>query len=103
MIMLETIFSILAAIITMVIAGRLVKKQNQLTEKTEELNCIAKDNLENLAVGITALTGTKAIECSITYLECRLDTFNQTLNVVKKPTYKRRNRNVKCKKNFTDD
>lgn len=103
MIMLETILAILAAAITIFIAGLLVRKQNEFHEVTEELNKQNNNSLEGIAAEVEVLTGKKPLDSKITYLEHRMDIFNKTLNIVKKPTYKRRNKNVKRKKDFADD
>lgn len=103
MIMLETIFAICAAVITVIIAGLLVRMQNKHEAEVKELNEQVKDSLENIAAEVTVLMGEEPSECTLLYLEQRMDHFNQTLYTVQKRAHIRRDRHVKRKKNFAND
>lgn len=101
--MLETILALLAACITIFIAGLLVKKQEENRESTKELDEYRQDSLANIANEVKALTGEPPEECTLAYLERRIEIFNKTIQIVQTPTYTRRNKNVKRQKNFADD
>lgn len=103
MIMLETILVILAAVITIFIAGLLVHKQEQHHKSIEELSIKTKESLEELVTEVAILTREEPAEYSLGYLERRMEIFTKTLDIVKKPTYIRRNKNVKRTKNPTND
>lgn len=100
--MIETIFSILAACITIYVAGLLIREQNKNQEKTKELEKKVENSLKEIEEAVTLLTNEPPIECTLTYLELRMESLNKCINLVKTPKY-RRNKYVKCKKNFTDD
>lgn len=100
--MVETILSILAACITIYIAGLLVRKQNKCHETTEELKEQATSSLKEIEESVKLLINEEPIECTLSYLEIRMESLNKCLNLIKSPKY-RRNKNVKRQKNFTDD
>lgn len=100
--MLEVIFSILAACLTIFIAGLLVRRQNECHEKTLEIYNKNQQSMNDIIETVELLTKESEVECSLTYLEKRIDLLNKSLNIIITPK-QRRIKNGKRKKNFTDD
>ena len=99
--MLYTTFAILAAFLTIFIAGLLVKKQNKCHEtriKVEENNTL---RLLTLSDEVTSLTNEASSENTLLYLEKRVELFNDSIRLIQKPNnrnfYKRRPKNAKHK------
>lgn len=99
---LETILLLLSACVTIYIAGLLIKKQDKHHEETKELNDEVLYSLEEIKDEVTLLTNEEPTECTLSYLEMRMDSLNKCLSIIKNPKY-RRNKHVKRKKNFADD
>lgn len=100
--MVETILSILAACVTIFIAGLLVRKQNKHHETTQELNTKIEHSLKEIEENVILLTNEDLTECTLSYLELRMESLNKCLSIVKNPKF-RRDKNVKHKKNLAND
>lgn len=103
--MFETIFALLAACVTIFIAGLLVRKQNETHEKTKELQNEVASNFDNIRNEVAALISEDPAECTLAYLERRVDILDESIRFVRTPTDKRRAKHdkPKSKKYFTDD
>lgn len=101
--MFETVFALLAAMVTIIIAGILVRKQNERYEKLKHLDDMVEDSMEQIICEAVCLTREEPAERSLGYLEKRMKSFNDTLDIVCKPTYPRRGKRVKYKKDFTNN
>lgn len=101
--MLETIFALMAAVITMIVSGLLAQKQNESREKIKAYKEENVEKMEDIIYEVKILTGKEAPECSIQYLEERIKMLNNTIGVIRTQKYKRRDKNVERKKDITDD
>lgn len=101
--MFETVFVISAAGCTIVIAGLLVRRQARNEEKTKNLQEAAKDSLASITTDVAVLTSKDIPEATIDYVEKRLKTFRNTLDMINYPNRKRRGKFVKRQKDVTDD
>lgn len=95
--MLEKVFAILAAVLVIVIAGLLVRRQNKYHETTKELSDKATYDLEAAVTEIESITNEQIIDYSLTHLENRMKTLNNRLYTVKyhPRQLERRSRHVK--------
>lgn len=107
--MIEILFSILAAVITMIFAGLLVKYQEKNKEKTEELSNEFDNNLGEAVNEFEALTGEKITDHSLEKLENDMKQLNDRIYSVRySPSphsrrLERGKRHVKNKKNPPND
>ena len=103
MLTIENFVAFLFASFSIFVAGLLVRKQNKIIEETKKLNKEIENSLEEVANEVDILIGEEPSERTLTYLEKRMETFNKTLLSVGKIINRRENRNVKRKKNITND
>lgn len=107
--MLDTILALIAAMITIFIAGLLVKKQQRCHAKEQALKKQIENNLESIVNEVENLTGGETIETSLIYLEKRITRLTDSIALTKAISnrdseYERRkNKRAKTKKHFTDD
>jgi len=105
--MFEVIFSTLAAIVTIFIAGLLIRKQNRCQEMREELEKQVSDGMESIVLQVAVLTNEEPAEHNLTYLENRMEKLNACLRLAHNHNYgkpdKRRKDNAKRKKYAAND
>lgn len=103
--MIETIFALIAACVTIFIAGLLVDKQNKCSKTRKELDDQILYSLNDIANEVALLTSEPETEASLSYLELRMESLNKCLrNIPKSPKPRdRRMKHDKRKKNFAND
>ena len=103
MLTLENIFALGAAIVTLMVAAYLVRKQNKWEEETRQINEKINHILEDMTAEVSILTGGEPTEGTLNYLERRMKALNESIDNVKEPSSKRRQKNVKFKKDSSND
>lgn len=93
--MLETVFALLAAVVAMIISGILVKSQNKNREELKDLTNEKQERMENIAIEVETLTRKEPVECTLDYLEQRIDAFDDIIILIKVPTYKKGDKRAK--------
>jgi len=108
--MVEIILAMIAAIITIVLAGLLVKKQERCHSMREDLERRSKEGLETVVEEAQVLIKDETVERSLDYLEKRMKELNDMLGLINAPNPTRENERrraksakPKAKKHFKHD
>lgn len=86
--MWETTLAIMAAMLTIFIAGLLVKKQRRCHEHEQELKKKVEDGLESIANEVEILTGGEPVDASLIYLEKRIKKLNDSIALTRAISYR---------------